>query len=111
FYLIQRCLLDRPLSRAMTSRTSLFDAVSYDRPYTGTMPPRVTLFSGEARNAIVAATSSTFGQAAKSALGMAAPLPAGSTIEGATALRRLRSFATSSASTTVSAATAALLAV
>ena len=37
--------------------------VSYDFPYTGTMAPRVTLFSGEARNKIVAATSSTFGQA------------------------------------------------
>ena len=30
-------------------------------PYTGTMAPRVTLLSGEARNKIVAATSSTFG--------------------------------------------------
>ena len=34
------------------------------RPYTGTTPPRVTAFSGDARNRIVAATSSTFGQAA-----------------------------------------------
>jgi hypothetical protein len=33
-------------------------------PYTGTMPLRVTAFSGEARNMIVAATSSTFGHAA-----------------------------------------------
>ena len=33
-------------------------------PYTGTIAPRVTLLSGEARNRIVAATSSTFGQAA-----------------------------------------------
>ena len=34
-----------------------------DFPYTGTMAPRVTRLSGEARNRIVAATSSTFGQA------------------------------------------------
>src|SRR5580700_7013798 len=47
---------------------------AHDRPYTGTMPPRVTRFSGEARNTIVAATSSTLGQAAKSAFGMAARL-------------------------------------
>ena len=37
--------------------------IHHDRPYTGTMAPRVTLFSGEARNKIVAATSSTLGQA------------------------------------------------
>ena len=34
---------------------------AYDLPYTGTTAPRVTLLSGEARNRIVAATSSTFG--------------------------------------------------
>ncbi len=35
-----------------------------ERPYPGTIAPRVTLLSGDARNRIVAATSSTFGQAA-----------------------------------------------
>src|SRR5215470_10853335 len=83
----------------------------HDLPYTGTTPPRVTLFSGEARKAIVAATSSTLGQAAKSAFGMAARFAAVSRMEGATALTRIPSLATSSASATVSAATAALLAV
>ena len=39
-------------------------------PYTGTIAPRVTAFSGDARNRIVAATSSTFGQLAKSAFGI-----------------------------------------
>jgi hypothetical protein len=43
----------------------------YAFPYTGTTAPRVTRLSGDARNRIVAATSSTFGQAAWSALGMA----------------------------------------
>ena len=33
----------------------------YDLPYTGTTAPRVTRFSGDARNMIVVATSSTFG--------------------------------------------------
>jgi hypothetical protein len=33
-------------------------------PYTGTMAPRVTWFSGEARNRIVCAISAGFGQAA-----------------------------------------------
>ena len=37
---------------------------AYDFPYTGTMAPRVTRLSGEARNTIVAATSSTFGHSA-----------------------------------------------
>ena len=45
-------------------------------PYTGTMAPRVTRLSGEARNRIVAATSSTFGQASKSAFGIALRLAA-----------------------------------
>src|SRR6516164_11171524 len=75
------------------------------------MPPRVTLLSGEARNTMVDATSSTLGQAAKSAFGMAARLAGVSMIEGATALTRMPDLATSSASATVSAATAALLAV
>ena len=55
-----------------------FTAASVERtqkpyvfPYTGTTAPRVTRFSGDARNRIVAATSYTFGQAAWSALGMA----------------------------------------
>ena len=39
-------------------------AMLHDFPYTGTMAPRVTALSGEARNTIVAATSSTLGQAA-----------------------------------------------
>lgn len=43
----------------------------YAFPYTGTTAPRVTRLSGDARNRIVAATSSTFGQAAWSALGIA----------------------------------------
>ena len=34
-------------------------------PYTGTTAPRVTRLSGDARNKIVAATSSTFGQASR----------------------------------------------
>src|SRR5262245_5830457 len=33
-------------------------------PYTGTIAPRVTLFAGEARKRIVAATSSTLGHSA-----------------------------------------------
>ena len=77
-------------------------------PYTGTMAPRVTRLSGEARNRIVAATSSTFGQASKSAFGIALRLAGVSMIEGATALTRMPSLATSSASATVSAATPAL---
>jgi hypothetical protein len=43
----------------------------YVFPYTGTTAPRVTRLSGDARNMIVAATSSTFAQPAWSALGMA----------------------------------------
>jgi hypothetical protein len=69
----------RLLERAMPMLRAI-----HDRPYTGTMPPRVTRFSGEARNTIVAATSSTLGQAAKSAFGMAARLAAVSVIEGTT---------------------------
>src|SRR6516164_52402 len=37
------------------------DAGLHDFPYTGAMVPRVTRLSGEARNKMVAATSSTFG--------------------------------------------------
>ena len=51
------------------------------------MAPRVTALSGEARNRIVAATSSTFGQAAKSAFGMALRFAGVSMIEGATAYK------------------------
>jgi len=43
----------------------------YVFPYTGTTAPSVTRLSGDARNMIVAATSSTFAQPAWSALGMA----------------------------------------
>jgi len=43
----------------------------YAFPYTGTTAPRVTRLSGDARNITVATTSSTFGQPAWSALGMA----------------------------------------
>src|SRR5581483_6803446 len=82
----------------------------HDFPYTGTTAPRVTLLSGDARKRIVAATSSTLGQAATSAFGIAARLAGVSMIEGATALTRMSCRATSSASATVSAATAALLA-
>ena len=57
------------------------------------------------------ATSSTFGQAAWSALGMARRFSGVSRIEGATALTRMPCLTTSSASATVKAATAALLAV
>src|SRR5205807_1006123 len=83
----------------------------HDRPYTGMTPPRATRLSGEARKAMVAATSSTFGHAAWSAFGMAARFAAVSMIDGATALTRMPSLATSSASAAVSAATAALHAV
>src|SRR5262249_39621754 len=79
-------------------------------PYTGTMPPRVTLLSGEARNTMVRATSSTLGQEAWLALGMSLRLVGVSRIEGATALTRMFLPATSSASAMVSVATAALLA-
>ena len=49
-----------------------YDAADWEEaPKTGTTPPRITLFSGEARKRIVAATSSTLGQASKLALGMA----------------------------------------
>src|SRR5579863_5715222 len=37
------------------------EGLHYARPYTGTTAPRVTRFSGDARNMIVADTSSTFG--------------------------------------------------
>ena len=104
---------DQARARALRStwHRLLDDDRCQDFPYTGTIAPRVTLFSGEARNRIVAATSSTFGQAAWSAFGMASRFTRVSMIEGATALTRMPSLATSSASATVSAATAALLAV
>ena len=76
----------------------------------GTMAPRVTRFSGEARNAIVAATSSTFGHKAWSAFGMAARFCGVPMIEGATAFTRRPRTTTSSARATVGAATADLLA-
>ena len=60
----------------------------------------MTLFSGEARNRIVAATSSTLGQAAWLALGIAARFVGVSMMEGATALTRMPSLATSSESAT-----------
>src|SRR5215475_13364553 len=73
--------------------------------------PRVTRLSGEARKAIVAATSSTFGQASKFAFGIALRLAGVSIIEGATAFTNMPSLATSSASATVRAATPVLAAV
>src|ERR1700733_5763538 len=82
----------------------------YTLPYTGTIAPRVTAFSGDARNRMVRATSSTFGHAAWSALGMSRRLVGVSRIDGATALTRIPLAATSSASATVRVATAALLA-
>src|SRR5262249_60276293 len=85
-----------------------FSVPGYDFRSTGTIAPRVMWFSGEARKAIVAATSSTFGQAEKSAFGIALRLAAVSMIEGATALTRMPSLATSSASATASAATPVL---
>src|SRR5579859_273068 len=80
------------------------------RPETGTIAPVVTLLSGEARKAIVAAISSGLGQAAWSALGMAARLAGVSMIDGATAFTRMLRAATSAARDWVKAATAALLA-
>ena len=60
-----------PRSRRPSRRTGDAGTVAgilgldaYDLPYTGTMAPRVTRLSGEARNTIVAATSSTFGHSA-----------------------------------------------
>jgi hypothetical protein len=80
----------------------------YDLPYTGMTAPRVTVFSGDARNRIVAATSSTLGQDAKSAFGIAWRLSGVSKMEGATALTRMSSCASSAARAVVSAATPAL---
>jgi hypothetical protein len=45
-------------------RATISRADCYDFPYTGTIAPRVTLLSGDARNRIVAATSSTLGHSA-----------------------------------------------
>jgi hypothetical protein len=59
----------------------------------------------------VAATSSTFGQAAKSAFGIAARFAGVSMIEGATAFTQMPSLATSSASAWVNPARPALVAV
>src|SRR6476659_6602495 len=75
------------------------------------MAPRVTLFSGEARNTMVAATSLTFGHLSYFASGIEARLAGVSMMEGATALTRMSCLTTSSASATVNAATAALVAV
>jgi hypothetical protein len=80
-------------------------------PYTGTMAPRVTWFAGEARNSIVWAISSGFGQDAWSASGIYLRFAGVSMVEGAMALTRMPSFTTSWASATVSAATAAFVAV
>src|ERR1700723_2603152 len=77
---------------------------NYTFPYAGTTAPRVTAFCGEARKTIVAATSSTFGHASKSALGIELRLAGVSMIDGATAFTRIPSGATSSASATVRAA-------
>ena len=84
---------------------------AYTLPYTGTTPPRVTAFCGEARNTIVAATSSTFGHLAKSAFGIDFLFAGVSISDGATAFTRMPSAATSSPSAAVSAATPALAAV
>src|SRR6516162_2212573 len=89
-----------------------YDAADWEEaPKTGTTPPRPTLFSGEARKRIVAATSSTFGHASKFALGMALRLVGVSMTEGATAFTRIPSPASSSPSAAESAATPALAAV
>src|SRR5215468_5491570 len=82
-----------------------------EAPKTGTTPPRLTLFSGEAKKRIVAATSSTLGQASKLALGMSRRLVGVSMIEGATAFTKIPSPASSSPSAAESAATPALAAV
>src|SRR5262245_45933464 len=82
----------------------------YDRPYTGTSPPRVRAFCGEARNAIVAATSVTLGHLSKSAPLIALRLAGVSMMLGTTAFTQMRSFASSSARLKVMLATAALLA-
>ena len=55
----------------ITAASAEWDRKPYVFPYTGTMAPRVTRLSGDARNMIVVATSSTFAQPACSALGMA----------------------------------------
>jgi len=47
--------------RRFSEKIMLKPKTPYDLPYTGTTAPRVTRLSGEARNIIVAATSSTFG--------------------------------------------------
>ena len=52
-------------------------------PYTGTMAPRVTWFAGEARNRIVCAISSGFGQDAWSASGIDLRLAGVSMVDGA----------------------------
>src|SRR3974390_2453654 len=98
--------------RAQLALPRDYDAAVWEAaPKTGTTPPRLTLFSGEARKRIVAATSSTLGQASKLALGMARRLVGGSMIEGATAFTRMPSPASSSPSAAERAATPALAAV
>src|SRR5688572_25835704 len=80
------------------------------RPYTVIRAPREVEFCGEARNAMVAATSCTFGHLLKSALGMAWRLAGVSIIDGMTAFTQMLSAASSSERLSVSDATAALLA-
>src|SRR3954452_11770815 len=82
----------------------------HDLPYTGTRPPRVSAFCGDARKAIVAATSSTFGHLSNSALGIDFRFAGVSMMLGTTAFTQMRSLASSSARLTVRFATAALLA-
>ena len=80
---------------------------THDLPYTGTTAPRVTVLSGDARNRIVAATSSTLGHDAKSAFGIDWRLAAVSMTYGATAFTRMFSDASSAPSAAVIAATPA----
>lgn len=84
---------------------------AYVLPFTGTSAPRVTRFCGEARNAIVEATSPSFAHFEKSAFGIAFRFASVSMIEGTTAFTQIPSAATSSASATVREATTDLLAV
>jgi hypothetical protein len=50
--------------RVVWPEMAILSRAAQNFPYTGTTPLRVTALSGEARNRIVAATSSTFGHAA-----------------------------------------------
>src|ERR1051326_6324322 len=76
-------------------------------PYTGTIAPRVTLLSGEARKAMTSATAAGLTQLLKSASGIAVRLAGVSSTEGATALTQISSAAVSWAIAWVNAATAA----